>query len=86
MSKIILKDFKGESEYEVLFSLETEKDKKYIVFSKNEEEKENKVRAYASSYKFNNKTKKYSISPIKTKKELDLIEKILNSLQIERER
>ncbi len=85
MSKLILKDSKGKDEYRIIFDIETENDKKYIIYTKDEEINSDFIKTYASVYKFNNKTKKYTISAIKNQKELDFVDKVLNSLQNESE-
>lgn len=85
MTKLILKDSKGKDEYRILFDIETVNDKKYIVYTKDEELKPDLIKTYVSIYKFNNKTKKYTISTVKNDKELDFVDKVLNSLQNESE-
>lgn len=85
MSKLILKDSRGKDEYRIIFDIEIENDKKYIIYTKDEEVKSDLIKAYASIYKLNKKTKKYTISSIKSQKELDFVDKVLNSLQNESE-
>lgn len=80
MSNLILKDSRGKDEYRIILNIETESDKNYIVYTK-DEVKSDLIKTYASIYKFNNKTKKYTISAIKSQKELDFVDKVLNSLQ-----
>lgn len=85
MNKLILKDSKGKDEYRIIFDIETENDKKYIIYTKDEEVKTDLIKAYSSIYKFNKRTKKYTISSIRSQKELEFVDKVLNSLQNESE-
>ncbi len=83
---IVLKDSKGkEDKYRILFDIETDKDKKYVIYTKDEVIRDDYIKTYVSIYKLNKKTKKYTITPIKSVKEIDFVDKILNSLQSESE-
>lgn len=83
---LILKNSRGKEEkYRILFDIETDKDKKYVIYTKDEVIRDDFIKTYAAIYKLNKKTKKYTITPIKSVKEIDFVDKILNSLQSERE-
>ena len=71
-------DSKGkEVEYEILFTFESEDtDKKYIVYTNNENDKDGMIKTYASIYEEEGKTLK--LSKIEDEKEWNVVEKLLN--------
>ena len=65
-----------EIKYEILFTFESEEtNKKYIVYTDNELDKDNLIKTYASIYEENGK--ELSIFPINDDKEWNLVEKLI---------
>ena len=69
-----------ETEYEVLFTFESDETKKnYIVYTDDTTDDSGNVKVYASTYIAEGE--RYNLSPIETDKEWKVIETILNELQ-----
>ncbi len=86
MGKIILENSKGkEEEFRILFNFTTNNGKNYVVVTNDEVYKEDYIKSFAFSYKLNKKTNKYTYTSVKSEKELDFIDKLLKSLQVESE-
>lgn len=67
----------NETEYEILFTFESEDtNKKYIVYTDNELDKDEMIKTYASIYEENGKELK--LTPITDDKEWNLVEKLIN--------
>ena len=71
-------DSKGkETEYEILFTFESEDtNKKYIVYTDNEKDKDGMIKTYASIYEEDGDMLK--LSKIEDDKEWNVVEKLLN--------
>ncbi len=71
-------DSKGkETEYEILFTFESEDtNKKYIVYTNNEKDKDDMIKTYASIYEEDGDVLKFS--KIEDEKEWNVVEKLLN--------
>ena len=64
-------------DYEILFTFESdETDKKYIVYTDNELDKDEMIKTYASIYEEDGKELK--LTPITDDKEWNLVEKLIN--------
>lgn len=74
----IVKDKNGkETKYEILFTFESEEtNKKYIVYTNNELDKDEMIKTYASIYEENGKELK--LTPITDDKEWNLVEKLID--------
>lgn len=82
---IRMKDENGkEIDARVLFTVEDDKSKKnYMVYTTDEKDENGRVKTFASTYELNENEEIFQIDDIKTDKEWEFIEKILNSLQKE---
>ena len=82
-NKFVMVDDKGkETEYDVLFTFESEEtNKNYIVYTDNTLDESGNVEVYASIY--NPEDPKTKLEPIETEKEWKVIETILDTLQEE---
>lgn len=66
-----------EKEFEILFTFESEDtNKKYIVYTENETDKDNMIKTYASIYEENDNVLK--LTPIEDEKEWKLVEKLID--------
>lgn len=66
-----------EVKYEILFTFESEEtNKKYIVYTDNELDKDDMIKTYASIYEENGKELK--LTPITSDKEWNLVEKLID--------
>lgn len=66
-----------EVKYEILFTFESEDtNKKYIVYTNNETDKDNMIKTYASIYEEDGKELK--LTPITDDKEWNLVEKLID--------
>lgn len=74
----IVKDKNGkETKYEILFTFESEEtNKKYIVYTNNELDKDEMIKTYASIYEEDGKELK--LTPITDDKEWNLVEKLID--------
>ncbi len=82
-NKFVMVDDKGnETEYDVLFTFESEEtNKNYIVYTDNTLDESGNVEVYASIY--NPEDPNTKLEPIETEKEWKVIETILDTLQEE---
>lgn len=73
-----VKDKNGnETKYEILFTFESEEtNKKYIVYTNNELDKDEMIKTYASIYEEDGKELK--LTPITDDKEWNLVEKLID--------
>ena len=73
-----VKDTNGkETEYEILFTFESEDtNKKYIVYTDNEKDEDDMIKTYASIYEEENDV--LHLSKIEDEKEWNVVEKLLN--------
>lgn len=66
-----------DAEYEILFTFESEEtNKKYIVYTNNELDKDDMIKTYASIYEEEDKLLK--LTPIEDDKEWNLVEKLID--------
>ena len=81
----VINDEGKQIECEVLFTFDSDETKKsYIVYTDNTKDEIGNIKVYASIYDPNNMDDtKMSLEPIKTEKEWNIIETILDSLQEE---
>jgi uncharacterized protein YrzB (UPF0473 family) len=86
MKNIILENGKGlKKEFRILFTINTENDKNYAIVTDDEVYKDEYIKSFVFMYRLNKRTKKYTYTSVKNIKELDYIDKLLKSLQIESE-
>ncbi|MBO4600641.1 MAG: DUF1292 domain-containing protein [Bacilli bacterium] len=77
LSYFTVTDNGKETEYEILFTFESEDtNKKYIVYTDNEKDKDGMIKTYASIYEEDGKMLK--LSKIEDDKEWNVVEKLLN--------
>lgn len=70
------------SEYEILFTFESgDTDKKYIVYTANEKDKDGMIKTYASIYEEDGDELK--LTPIEDDKEWNLVEKLIDQATLE---
>lgn len=80
---LILKDKKGnKKEYRILLNIEnTTSDVNYVIYTDEHKNSDGSIRCYASTYILSDKGNMTKFKPVEMKEEFDFIEKILNSLE-----
>ena len=79
---LILKDKNGKKkEYRILLDIEdTTRNVNYVIYTDDKKNKDDSVKAYASTYVLSEKGNMTQLKPVENEDEFDFIEKILNSL------
>ena len=80
---LTLKDSKGhKKEYRILFNIEdTTTHVNYVIYTDESKNKDGNVKAYASTYVLSDKGNMTKLKPVEMKEEFDFIERILESLE-----